>query len=97
MGEYPTEEELARVESWPNADDFEALMEYVKSLWWAADWGWSQKGRRYYVSTGGWSGNEDLIGAMGRNFVFWVLCWESSRRGGHYRFKIPPALAAKGE
>jgi len=38
------------------------------------------------VSTGGWSGNEELIGAMRMNFILWSQWWWSSRRGGHYVF-----------
>ena len=39
-----------------------------------------------YISTGGWSGNEDLIGAMQNNAMLWIMTWVSSRRGGHYTF-----------
>jgi len=39
------------------------------------------------VSSGGWSGCEDVIGALGENTVFWLMCWRSSRRGGHFEFE----------
>ena len=84
--EYPREEELKTITEWPS--DWPALMAYVKHLWWAADWGWTQKEERYNISTGGWSGNESLISAMAQNFVFWAACWENHRRGGHYTFIV---------
>ena len=42
------------------------------------------------VSTGGWSGNESIIGAMKENtdylYTFIAFAW---RRGGHYEWRIP--------
>lgn len=101
--EYPTEDELCEIVTWPivGAKDCAELLDYVQDIWWAADWGWREaieeedvgEARKesymvYSISTGGWSGNEDIIGAMRQNTMFWVLCWQSSRRGGHYEFRI---------
>lgn len=47
------------------------------------------KYRKLYLSTGGWSGNEDIIVSLQQNFLFWSMYWERSVRGGHYRFIIP--------
>lgn len=44
---------------------------------------------KFYYSTGGWSGHEELIGELKQTW-FWYLCWEQSRRGGHYVFEINP-------
>jgi hypothetical protein len=79
----------------------EALVEWfriIQSMWWHADWGWiEEKGhddifdqpiKRYHISTGGWSGNESIIGAMMENRLFWAMTWEQSRRGGHYIFSF---------
>ena len=88
---YPDEQELARIQAWP-AEDFRGLMEFVYSLWQYKDlrWGWTQGMEyRYQLSTGGWSGNESIIGALQLNVMFWLMCWVSSRRGGHYEFKVP--------
>ena len=88
---YPTDKILKRVENWDfskrSIDEFLTLIEDL----------WSYKDRfvltnknvlRLYLSTGGWSGNESIIGAMMSNHLFWMCCWEKSRRGGHYWFKI---------
>ena len=89
---YPTDKELRTMRKWPWEQGFVSFMEYVKSCWWAADWGWSQRGHSYYISTGGWSGNESIIYAMHQNFLFWSQCWKLSRVGGHYRFFIPKVV-----
>ncbi len=89
MGEnYPHEQSLRLIKEWPH-DRFDELMEFVESLWRYADWGFSRKaGDEYHLSTGGWSGNEEIISALAGNGVFWSMCWESSRRGGHHIFKV---------
>jgi hypothetical protein len=91
---YPTEATLARIREWP-WKDCRGLLEFVKSIWWPdTEWGWTETpetdGVRYAISTGGWSGNEDVIGTMEGNQMFWMLSWHSSRRGGHYEFCVFP-------
>ena len=49
---------------------------------------YSKPKTRYKLSTGGWSGSEDVICAMEENYMFWMCCWISSLRGGHYVFEI---------
>ena len=90
---YPTDEELRTIIDWDWQRGWKPLMEYVKTLWWAPGWGWGEKGNRYWLSTWGWSGNEDLIGALERNYMFWSLCWKASKTGGHYRFTLSRRLA----
>jgi hypothetical protein len=89
---YPTDEELKIIEDWPHTD-IRGLIEYVKGLWHFPDWGWttgltSNDEIIYNISTGGWSGNESIIHALQDNIMFWALCWYSSKRGGHYEFRI---------
>jgi putative alpha-1,2-mannosidase len=92
---YPHEIELRRVRAWAY-DDPAGLFAYLRRRWQYADSGyWAQRGSTFQISTGGWSGNEDLIGAMSDNHMFWSLCWVSSKRGGHYQFQIPAALRPK--
>ena len=84
---YPTDEELEKVKKWeitgkPKA--FSALMTYINEI---ADWyRFEQKGNAYFLSTGGWSGNEDVIMAMMENMVFWFIYHYRTTRGGHYIF-----------
>lgn len=84
---YPTAELLERVSKWPYKEGFTGLMELVE-----ANWNWptyfQQDGNKYVLATGGWSGNEDLIGALQENTMFWVTCWKSSSRGGRYEFEL---------
>ena len=82
---YPTTEELERIQRWPAAD-FWGLMRYVIGLWWHRKSASSEGLRACQLHTCGWSGNEDIIGAMQSNSQWWTLHWWSSRRGGHYEF-----------
>lgn len=50
---------------------------------------------KLYYSTGGWSGHEELISELEQTW-FWMFCWEQSRRGGHYIFKINPSDCEDG-
>lgn len=79
---------------WPG-EDFPALMEYVRARWRYAEDGYFQKDGThiYRLSTAGWSGNESIIGALQDNQIFWLLCWQESKRGGHYKFSVPKIKA----
>lgn len=86
--EYPTQAELDEIKKWDHADP-QGLIAYVRNLW---HWPEMTKlnGRkvlRFTVATGGWSGNEDIIGAMMES-MFWQLWWEKSERGGRYTFIV---------
>lgn len=53
----------------------------------------AEPGRRYVaLATGGWSGNECLIGALERNLVVWSFCWRLSAIGGLYILRYPQPL-----
>lgn len=83
---YPEDEVLTKVKNWHgwNDESFHSFMAYLKDI---ADWYvFEQKGEAYFISTGGWSGNEDVIYAMMDNHMFWGMFWNQSRRGGHYIF-----------
>ena len=99
------ERQLEMIRSWPDTDHL-GLMEYVESLWRIGEWGWKQQRnpftgqvafRTYQVSTGGWSGNEDIIKALEANRPFWGQCWVSYRVGGHYEFKVKMAAPSPQE
>jgi hypothetical protein len=85
---YPTEMALERIRTWPYSDPH-GWFEFVSELWWMRAWGVrSNKPGEYLFSTGGWSGNEDIIGAMQENWILWSTTWMQSNRGGHYVFEV---------
>lgn len=89
---YPTMQVCHKIRTWPE-NDFHGMMKFIKPLWkYNTDGYWTEteteKGIEYSISTAGWSGNEDLLQAMGENGMFWILCWVQSRRGGHYIFEV---------
>ena len=92
---YPTESFLKKIEEWDaGAGGYNDLMRFIKPYWrYSFDGYWSEteyegEGIEYSISTGGWSGNEDIIRALQMNMFFWSLYWLQSRRGGHYIFKV---------
>lgn len=87
---YPEETELIKIKNWKfgSIESYKLFFYYIKSIWKYPEY--FQIKRKYiYVSTGGWSGHEDLIEAMQKNKIFWATCWYSSRVGGHYVFRWP--------
>ena len=95
---YPTEQALECIENWPYTDP-RGWFRFIESIWHLRSWGWSEgyfkdheydpaDKYRYYVSTAGWSGNEDIIRAMQKNSILWSVAWVQSRRGGHYIFEV---------
>ncbi len=98
---YPTEETLKTIREWPSGRGwaFLDLMEYVRRVWKYGEPYFNSQDtvddlfpdtptKRYAISTGGWSGNEDIIGALKENRLFWAMCWMEERRGGHYIFEL---------
>ena len=89
MTEYPTEEELKIIIEYEvTKKNFHEFMEIVKELWNWNDTYFIRKGDTYELHTGGWSGNEEIIGALMRNSTFWLMYWKQSRVGGHYIFSL---------
>ena len=82
---YPTEEALEKIENW-DCKDFDGLINFIKDIWWY-QYGWDDDSMIVKMSTGGWSGNEDIIRSMKNNIMWWSLYWFSSKRGGHYVFE----------
>lgn len=97
---YPTEATLRIIRRWDirTKADCEALLEFVGQAW--SDYGAFRRmprrrrrddvgapKRRWILVTGGWSGNESLIGALEANRLFMVLVWWSSARGGLHEFR----------
>ena len=88
--DIPNSDNLNAISHWDPADYY-GLMKYVMSLW-----HWPEYARkevsdngdiRYYLDTGGWSGNEEIIAAIQSNHMWWLMYWYQSTRGGHYEFR----------
>lgn len=80
---YPTEETISRIRNW-SYTDFEGLAAFCHSLWIYDDYS-SWDGKVWNVSTGGWSGHEEIISEIPQAWKF--LFKAEWRRGGHYIFK----------
>lgn len=81
-----SEIDLDAIRKWDESD-FAGLMEYIEQFWRYADCGyWELKDNHYFISTAGWSDNEEIIGAMMDNQIWWFMYWRASIRGGHYEF-----------
>lgn len=81
---YPTEDTLETIRHWPIAETgLESLLRFIQTAWEYPNMMTEQNGL-WMFSTGGWSGNEELIDA------FEALPWrnlakgEASFIGGHY-------------
>ena len=86
---YPTEEYLEHVQFMDYQQVFAEPWRYVdliKKGWAYKDYIW-EEGKKVFISTGGWSGNESIIEAMRQNMFWWVF-WENHRRGGHFTFEM---------
>ena len=88
---YPSEEELDKIRTW-DQKDFKGLLEWLRDDLrmfdgYASIHEWSDEDYDYYcISTGGWSGNEDIIAAIRENRILWLTHWYEIRRGGHHTF-----------
>lgn len=95
---YPTNGTLETLEKWEISGDFNAALaafvSYFEGAWNMHYGAWRRRGSVIIVSTGGWSGNEDVINAVMSNHMFVSLCWQKSERGGRYTFVIPVVLGA---
>ena len=89
---YPDEASLKQIQEWDILKQgTQGLLDlvYENTNW--ADRQIERSGKkviRYVYNTGGWSGNEDVIGALQQNLLFFAFFWQKSTRGGHYYFKI---------
>lgn len=89
---YPAEASLKQIAEWDlTKQDIYGLLDLVKEN---TQWEDRQihiigkRVLRFEYHTGGWSGNEEVIGALQQNTFFWILFWQKSLRGGHYYFRI---------
>jgi len=82
---YPEEITLERIREWPQ-EDFEGVLELLQSAWIYDEYITRTEDGSWWVSTGGWSGHEELLGALRENQLWWMFHWKASRSGGHYIF-----------
>ena len=86
---YPTEAVISLIENWVYTDG-RGLFEFIKGIWWSADTLFDDSEEHLIkLHTGGWGGNEDIIGAIEKNTMVWLNYWHTSYRGGHYEFDKP--------
>lgn len=92
---YPTEDTLRMIREWEG--DWTDMFEFLRAIWKYPE-RWSiamvEDEQCYRFSTGGWSGNEELVSALEQNFFAMSLFWVSSHRGGLYYFAVPNGRAS---
>lgn len=88
---YPDKESLINIARWDIREQgIQGLLDLIEDNTKWSDRQIKKTGKRviyYEYHTGGWGGNEEVIGVL-RNTVFWFFFWEKSLRGGHYYFKV---------
>jgi len=95
---YPTEEALAFIRDFKPTKQYSTVWfarEFLPLIVWNPEWClWYKrpyKGvQKIFFSTGGWSGNEDIIDAIERNIFLthFKLSLVSWKAGGHYGFEL---------
>ena len=94
---YPTEEYIAFIKRYNHQTM--PIIDFVENVlqpgWYFNNWGFKlcrkYKGKRkLFLSTGGWSGNEEIISTIldNLNLTHSKMKYINWRRGGHYTFEI---------
>lgn len=88
MNEYLNNKLLEMIKKWDVVKNgIHPLVDLIIDNWHWEDYV-SLKGNILKLSTGGWSGNEEIINVLRENFGFWHTCWIKTERGGHYTFNL---------
>jgi hypothetical protein len=95
--EYHTDKELKEIQNW-DVKDAHNLIERLRDMWqykhylienWGLDHIYNERPvLMLELHTCGWSGNEDIIEALHKNKLFWLMWWWKTERGGHYYFEV---------
>lgn len=92
---YPTPEYLEYIEKYNpiKRGGYDELLNSLSETWMYKDWGFIRKRPikekfTLILHTGGWSGNEEIIGALQNNIYVWYY-WKMKKAGGHYWFSLP--------
>ena len=92
FNDYPTDEQLQFIRDYDLKQGPAGLIKHLQEIWHWQDCIRLEPGiddlTCLFLSTGGWSGNEDIIEAL-KPTLFWLMYWWRSERGGHYYFEIP--------
>lgn len=94
--QYPTDEFVQFIRDYkPSTMPILDLVALIEKAWW---FGWGFELKRKYkgvqklkLSTGGWSGNEEIISAIKSNIYLtaFSMKYEMWKTGGHHYFEIP--------
>lgn len=88
LGGYPTKKTLEIIRGWPYDKAEELFLELQKD--WFGGEGYCYKDELaptcWHISSAGWSGNEDILAEMRKNYMLWVQIYVAHKVGGHYLF-----------
>lgn len=90
MYRYPSEIELSHIECWALHGAIE-FFDFIKSIWAFPEYIEEYEDDRFkymVFGTGGWSGNEDIIRSIEKNFAMWGLHWYCSYANGTHCFRL---------
>lgn len=94
MSDYPDSAELTAIKKWKPVGHWVGSTPWLPILE-LCDQAWNhdmgkvvRNGTEVTFITGGWSGNEDIIGALGDNLSAYSLLWLESHRGGKHIFGV---------
>ena len=101
--DYLSDDDWEQIETWP-WHDIAGCLDFVKASWhWpdlashnlSAHEGYvvraDPEDRYLRLVTGGWSGNEELVGALESNRTIHRMAWRMSARGGLHIYQYPEA------
>ncbi len=97
---YPTEVFLVCIAEkidLPNTkEDLESIIDVIQSVWWGGENSiiYNEDALTLELITGGWSGNEDIISAFSRTFL-WFTSIRLEKSEGYYLLKFPECLYKK--
>lgn len=75
LDDFPTDEQLETIEHW-DVNDIEGCLRYIGSLWHTCG-RWKEGNGFFVFATGGWSGNEALLGALKASDIWPIILWDS--------------------
>lgn len=88
MNDYPEQDQLnalIKLDSFKLS--FSEFVDHIRNCY-NEDYGKIDfDGTTLRISTGGWSGNEDILSALQDNIGFWTRYWCEVHRGGLFIFK----------